>query len=98
MNLDLQRAIHSYQNELWPRHRVKNAVCDAIEVFCAATCITHFWALPFDVRVRDSRSRYITSCDCIGEHFLLRGNDPCRNCGKRIVETFDILKEDGGVR
>jgi hypothetical protein len=38
MTLDLQRAIHSYQNELWPRHRVKNAVCDAVDGFCDATC------------------------------------------------------------
>jgi hypothetical protein len=89
LNLDLQRAIHSYQNELWPRHRVKTAVCDAVEGFCEETCVWARGQYEDDYTHKAGCNKYIYRASG-GYRF-----DLCPHCNCRIVERFGILKEEG---
>jgi hypothetical protein len=94
LNLDLQRAIHSYQNELWPRHRVKNAVYDAIDGFCEDRCE---W---FRTGVNGPGINVLVCRPSHhlgwfpGRHFLQMPM-VCPYCNRETFEQFDILKEEG---
>jgi len=94
MTLDLQRAIHSYQNELWPRHRVKNAVCDAIEGFCEEGCVWRYSPKAF-TGPAPSFWQYRTGCNRYVEQNTSDLSCNCTACGRRVIEQFDILKEEG---
>lgn len=75
-------AIYFY--DLQERAPVIDAVCDAIEGFCGATC--EWSELETEVGYAASCSGWYRGCNEDGT---------CPHCNRRVIERFDILKEEG---
>lgn len=96
MNDALRDTLIRYLFTLPQRKRLQTAVCDAIEGFCDATCIYTVERIheDSDLYWMDG-DNWNTTC---GLWVPRRHNDlphVCSKCNRRVIEQFDILKEEG---
>lgn len=89
MNGDLHDQVMRYLDDTPRRRLVHDAVYDAIEGFCAEGCV---W-------VRGQyEDGYTHKAGCNKYIYRASGGyrfDKCPHCNRRIIEQFDILKEEG---
>jgi hypothetical protein len=85
-------AIYFY--DLQERAPVIDAVYDAIEGFCEDGCVWRYSPKAF-TGPAPSFWQYRTGCDRYVEQNVPDLSCNCTACGRRVIERFDILKEEG---
>lgn len=90
MNDELRDQLIRYLYDLPRRKRVQTAACDAIEGFCEDVCDWYVSDLLNTVKPMCNQQEYLFRSVRRRQMYVY-----CPHCNRRVIEQFDILKEEG---